>query len=67
MTQAERLEIVRLAARYRGTLGRIETARQLEAVLRLGRELSTTLPKEQAALFDRLRSTSDAGEPPRGA
>lgn len=60
MNHVERSEIVRVAARYRETLGQIETAGQLEAVLRLGRELSTSLPTEQAALFDRLRSSSDA-------
>jgi hypothetical protein len=55
MEHTERLEIVRLAAKYRRTLGRIETAGQLEAVLRLGRELSTSLPSDQGALFDQLR------------
>jgi hypothetical protein len=65
MNHAERSEIVQLAARYHETLGQIKTAGQVEAVLRLGRELSTTLPSEQAALFDRLRRPSGRAEPPR--
>ncbi|GAA3382983.1 hypothetical protein GCM10020369_07090 [Cryptosporangium minutisporangium] len=54
MEHTERLDVVRLAAKYHEALGRIETAGQLSAVLRLGRELSATLPAEQAALFGRL-------------
>ena len=54
MEHAERLEIVRLAATYHETLGRIRTAGQLDAVLRLGRDLATALPADQAALFGHL-------------
>ena len=54
MEHSERLEIVRLAAKYHETLGRIQTAGQLDAVLRLGRDLATALPADQAALFGHL-------------
>ncbi|EXG81260.1 hypothetical protein [Cryptosporangium arvum] len=65
MEHTERLAIVRLAATYHDTLGRVQTATQLDAVLRLGRELSTTLPADQAELFARLCRARDAAT--RGA
>ncbi|SHN46673.1 hypothetical protein [Cryptosporangium aurantiacum] len=67
MEDTERLAIVRLAATYHETLGRIQTAGQLDAVLRLGRELSTALPEDQARLFGRLVAAKQgaAGRVPR--
>ncbi|MFG1926083.1 hypothetical protein [Cryptosporangium sp. NPDC048952] len=65
MEHTERLEIVRLAATYHDALGRVQTAGQLEAVLRLGRELATALPEDQAELFARLCRARDAAS--RGA
>ena len=54
MEHTERLAIARLATTYHETLGRIQTATQLDAVLRLGRELTAALPRDQAELFQRL-------------
>lgn len=65
MEHTERLEIIRLAAKYHETLGRIQTATQLDAVLRLGRELTVALPGDQAELFGRLVRARDAAA--RGA
>jgi len=60
MDNTERFEVIRLAARYHETLTRIQTAGQLGAVLRLGRELSVALPPDQAALFGRLVAAREA-------
>jgi hypothetical protein len=61
MDREERQAIIQLVAQYHETLGRIETAGQLEAVLRLGGELAAALPAEQAALFGRLVGARGTG------